>query len=105
VEDLSARWHLEFGMNVRCDFGRVIINEVPNAVVWDAPEFCPTSQRANGGFFVFGKNPAEAETDDVSELVLCEGCILWRFHAHACQSSAAGGTWLPLSGDGQGRFC
>ena len=38
--------------------------------MWDAPEFCPVPQRADGGFLVFWKNPAEAQADDVRELAL-----------------------------------
>ena len=62
---------------------------MPDAVVGDAPEFGPAPQRADGRFFVFWKDPATAESDDVRELTLYCCGIWWRFHAPACRSSAA----------------
>ena len=74
---------------MRCDFSGVVIDEVSDAVMGDAPEFRPAPQRADGRFFVFGEDPATAETDDVCELTLSGSGDLWRFHAPACRSSAA----------------
>lgn len=65
---LSPRRHLQFVANVRPDFRRIVVNEVPHAMVRDVPEFRPVSQRGDGGFFVFRENSAGPEADNVCEL-------------------------------------
>ena len=65
-----SRLHLEIGADVNRDLDGIEINKVPDAVMRDAPEFCPVPQRADGGLFVFRKNSAEAQADDVRELAL-----------------------------------
>jgi hypothetical protein len=53
---------------VERNLGRIVINEVADAVMRNAAEFGPFSQSADGGFFTSRKNPAGAETNNVSEL-------------------------------------
>ena len=65
-----TRLHLEFGADVNRDLDGIEINEMTNAVMWDAPKLCPVPQRADGGFLVLRKNPAESQADDVRELAL-----------------------------------
>ena len=72
---LAAGRHLQLGSNVNRDFGRIVVNKMSNAMVRNAPEFCPATQCANGGFFVFGKDSATAEPDNVSELILASSGI------------------------------
>ena len=50
------------------NLGRIIINEVADAVMRNAAEFRPFSQGADGGLFTGGENPAGAKADDVGEL-------------------------------------
>ena len=50
------------------NLGRIIINEVADAVVRDAAEFGPFAQGADGGFTTGGENTTGAKTDDVGEL-------------------------------------
>lgn len=66
---LAPCGHLQLGADVVCHGGEVIVNEMPDAVMRDVPEFRPVAQRADGGFLVFRENPAEAKADDVRELV------------------------------------
>ena len=51
------------------DFGRIIVDEVSNAVMRDAPELRPFAQRANGWFLAGRKYPAQAEAENIRELV------------------------------------
>jgi hypothetical protein len=66
-------WHLQFGANVHVDLGWIIINEVPDATVWDEPELRPFPQGTDRWLFAFGKYSAKAETDDVRELIFNGG--------------------------------
>ena len=67
-----ARRHLEFGADVVGHLSRVELDEMPDAVMRDAPEFGPVAQRADRGLLVLRKNSAETQTDDVRELALTE---------------------------------
>lgn len=67
---------------MRADFGRVVIDEMPDPVMGDASEFRPLPKRAYRRFFARREDSAQAKSDDISELTantrerLC-------FHAHA----------------------
>jgi len=52
------------------DLSRVKIDEVPNAMMRDAPEFGPVPQGADARFLALRENSAEAKTDDVGKLIL-----------------------------------
>jgi hypothetical protein len=56
----------------------------------DSAELGPVAQRGDGGLFVFGKNPAGAQSDDVRELAV-GGVGELRFHTPVCRSRAAAG--------------
>jgi len=62
------------------DLGRIVINEVSDAMMRDAPELRPIPQRAHGGLLACGKNSAEAKADYVCELISNGGSC---FHFHA----------------------
>ena len=68
--DSSTRRHFEPGADVRRDLRRVVIDEVTDAVMRDAPELGPVAERCDGRFFVLRENPAAAQADDVRELIL-----------------------------------
>jgi len=53
--------------------GWIVINEVPDATVWDEPELRPFPQGTDRWLFAFGKYSAKAETDDVRELIVNGG--------------------------------
>ena len=65
---LAPSRHLQFVANVRPDFRRIVVNEVPHAMVRDVPEFRPVPQGGDRWFFVFRENPADPEADNVCEL-------------------------------------
>jgi len=52
------------------DFCGIVVNEVSNPVMGDAPELGPLAQRANRWFFACREYPAQAQAEDVRELVL-----------------------------------
>ena len=68
---------------MRRDFGCVVVDEMADAMMRDSPQLRPIAQGRDGGLFVFGKNPATAQADDVRELVFHGGRELG-FHAPAC---------------------
>ena len=72
---LAAGRHLQLGSNVNRDFGRIVVNEMPDAVVRDAPEFRPIAQRADRRLLARGKNATQAQADDVSQLILRSGDV------------------------------
>ena len=86
---LSAGRHLMPGAYVRCDLRRVVVNEMADAVMRDAPELGPVAQRGDGRFLVFGEDPAAAQADYVRELIVWGGRELC-FHTHARRSRTAG---------------
>jgi len=55
---------------MRGDFSRIVINEVPDAVMRNAPEFRPLAECADRWFFAYGENSAQAKSEDVRELIL-----------------------------------
>jgi len=55
---------------MRGDFSGVVINEVPDAVMRDAPELRPLAECANRWLFACREDPAEAKPEDVRELIL-----------------------------------
>ena len=65
---LGACGDFHFGADVQRNLGRIIINEVADAVMRDAAEFGPFAQGADGGFTTGGENTTGAKTDDVGEL-------------------------------------
>ncbi len=65
---LGACGDFQFGADVQRNLGRIIINEMADAVVGDAAKFGPFAQGADGGFTTGGENTAGAKTDDVGEL-------------------------------------
>ena len=68
--DSSTRRHFESGADVRRDLRRVVVDEVTDAVMRDAPQLGLVAERRDGGFFVLRENPAVTQTDDVRELIL-----------------------------------
>ena len=65
-----ARLHLEIGADVNRDLDGIEINKVPDAVMGDTAKFRPVAQRADRRLFARWENTAEAQTDDVRELVV-----------------------------------
>lgn len=72
------------------DLDRVEINEVADAMVGDAPEFCPFAQRANGGLLAFWEDPAHAKAFGIHESRV-EGGIWGRVHARPQVSTGRSG--------------
>ena len=70
---LAPSRHLQLGADVVRDFGWIVVNEMPDAVMRDAPEFGPVAQRADRRLFARWENAAEAQADDVCELALRGG--------------------------------
>jgi len=52
------------------NFRRVIVNEVPDAVMRDTPKLSPLAERANRRLFACREDPAQAKAEDVRELIL-----------------------------------
>lgn len=76
---LAARGHLELGADVGRYFRHVVVNEMTDTVMRDAAQPRPIAQRRNGRLFVFWKNPAGPQAEDIGELAgIGEG---WRFHS------------------------
>jgi len=50
------------------DLGRVVVDEVPNPVEWDEPEFGPFPEGSNGRLFAGWENAADAKANDIGEL-------------------------------------
>ena len=69
----ASGWYLQLGADMGRDFRGVVIDEVAKTMMRDAPEFRPVAQRANRRLFARGKNAAETQAGDVSELVLSWG--------------------------------
>src|ERR1035438_3297845 len=85
---------------MRSDLRRVVIDEVTDAMMRDAAQLGPVAERGDRGLFVFRKNPAEAQAEDVRELIFCGGSELC-FHTPACWSRTARRAWLLLGRNGQ----
>lgn len=69
------------------DFGGVVIHEMPDAMMWNAPQLRPIAQCGNRGLLAFGENPTEAEADNVGKLVF--DFWIWCFHARALLNECA----------------
>jgi len=65
ARSLSPSRHLQFGADVDRDFGRIVVNKVSDAVMWDASELCPCPEGSNRGLLAGRKYPALAKADDV----------------------------------------
>jgi hypothetical protein len=63
----SARRNFHSRSDVRRNFSGVVIDEVSDAVMRDATEVRPISQRADRRLLVFRKNAAAAQADDIGE--------------------------------------
>ena len=50
------------------DLGRVVIDEMSDPVMGNAPEFGPIPQGADRRLFACREDPAQAKADNVSEL-------------------------------------
>jgi len=72
---LAPGRYLQLGANVNRDFGRIVVNEMPDAVVRNAPEFCPVAKRADRRLLALRKNTAQTQADDVSKLTLANGDV------------------------------
>lgn len=48
--------------------GRVVIDEMPDAMMRDAPELRPSAERADGRLLVLGEDAAEAQPGDIRKL-------------------------------------
>ena len=48
--------------------GRIVVNEMPDLVMRNAPELRPCPQRADRRFLADGKNPALAQSNHIGEL-------------------------------------
>ena len=55
------------------DLDRVIVNEMTDAMVRNAPEFGPFAERANGRLLARREYARLAKADDIRELTLPEG--------------------------------
>jgi len=61
------------------DLGRVVIDEMPDAVIRDAPQLRPFPQGAHRGLFAGREYPAPTEPEDIRQPVFDE-CIWWRVY-------------------------
>ena len=84
----APRRHLEPGADVRRYLGCVVIDEMTDSMMRDAPQLGPVAQGGDGGFLVLGENPAAAQADDVRESVFCGGRELG-IHTPGCRSTHA----------------
>lgn len=85
---LIPRRHQQFDSNMGADFARVVVDEVPDAVMRDSPQFRPFPKGANRWFLACREYPAEAKARYVGELTSCR-CFVLCFHAHGCVSTDA----------------
>lgn len=60
--------HFQFGANVEAYLDWIVIDEVPDSVVRDAPEPGPFPESAYRRFLACREYPAQAQAGDVSEL-------------------------------------
>jgi len=54
------------------DLDRVVINEMPDAVIRDAPQLCPFAEGAHRRLLAGREYPAPAEPEDIREPVFDE---------------------------------
>jgi len=83
---LSASGNLKLRADMMGNLGWIVVNEMPYAVVRNAPEHSPAAKRANGGLLASGKDPCETKADDVSQLP-ADGGVLLCFHDSVCVST------------------
>ena len=69
---LTASWHLQFSANVSRNFGGVIVDEVPDSMVRNAPEFSPVAQGADRRLFPLRENTTEAKANDVRQPIVIQ---------------------------------
>jgi len=65
---ITPRRDFQLGANMHADLGGVEVDEVPDLVKRNAPEFRPFPQRADGRLFARWENAAETKSDDIGEL-------------------------------------
>lgn len=68
----------------------IVINEMPDAMMRNAPQFGPNAKRADGRFFSLGENSAQAKAEDVGELAFHTWCW-WCVHTPGFPSTQAAG--------------
>ncbi len=66
----APRGHFQFRANMHRDLARVVVDEMPDAVMRDAAELGPFAQRAHRRLFPGRKDAAGAQADNVGEPVL-----------------------------------
>lgn len=65
----SARRHFQFRANVEFDFRRVVVNEMPKAVMRDPPKLGPFPQGPDRGHAARSKDSTGAEANDIGEAI------------------------------------
>ena len=70
---LTSGRHFQFRADMNVDLGRIIIDEMSDAVMRDASEFRPFPQRAHRRLFACREYPAQAKAENVRELVFKGG--------------------------------
>lgn len=80
-----ARRHFQFCADMDGNLGGVVINEVPDAMMRDAPELGPFPQRPDRRLFACREYPAQAKAGDVGKLVFDQGR---RRGVHACNCTS-----------------
>jgi hypothetical protein len=83
---LIPRRHPHFDSDMGADLARVVIDEVPDAVMRNSPQFRPLPKGANRWFLACREDPARPQTLYVRELSSCH-CFVLCFHAHGCAST------------------
>jgi hypothetical protein len=83
---LSASRDFQLGADMHRNFGRIVVNKVPDAVMGDTPKLRPRPESADRGFFAGRKYPTLAQTDNIRELASKKGRD-WCFHASSFPST------------------
>ncbi len=69
MRKLSSRGNLQLRPDVHRDFARIEIDEVADAVEWNAPQLGPLPQRADRRLLSLRKDAAMTKADDIRQPV------------------------------------
>ena len=70
---LTSGRHFQFRADMNGDLRRIVINEMPDAMMRDATEFRPFPQRAHRRLLACREYPAQAKAENIRELILDRG--------------------------------